>query len=118
MPAMMADIVDMDELRTHQRREGLYGSIFWWVVKLGMTAALAGGGFLLNATGFNIALEGNQSTETITLLRLYDVIIPIITSAIAIWAVWTLGIDQNTARKTRDALEARRGGTPALETFT
>jgi GPH family glycoside/pentoside/hexuronide:cation symporter len=47
MPSMIADVVDMDELNTHERREGMYGSIFWWVVKLGMAAALAGGGFLL-----------------------------------------------------------------------
>ena len=51
----------MDELETHERREGMYGSIFWWVVKLGMAAALAAGGFLLNATGFDVALEGNQT---------------------------------------------------------
>jgi GPH family glycoside/pentoside/hexuronide:cation symporter len=109
MPAMMADIVDRDELRTHERREGLYGSIFWWVVKLGMTAALAGSGFLLNWTGFDVALEGNQSERTLLLLRLSDVLIPILTSLLAIWAVWTLGIDQKTAEATRAELEARRG---------
>jgi GPH family glycoside/pentoside/hexuronide:cation symporter len=38
MPSMMADIVDRDELRTHQRREGMYASIYWWVVKLGQGA--------------------------------------------------------------------------------
>ena len=41
MPSMIADVVDMDELDSHARREGMYGSIFWWVVKLGMAAALA-----------------------------------------------------------------------------
>ena len=42
MPSMIADVVDLDELETGERREGMYGSIFWWVVKLGMAAALAG----------------------------------------------------------------------------
>ena len=51
MGSMIADVVDVDELETHQRREGMYGSIYWWVVKLGMAAALAASGFLLNATG-------------------------------------------------------------------
>ncbi len=60
MPSMIADVVDLDELQTHERREGMYGSIFWWVVKLGMAAALAAGGLLLNATGFDVALAGNQ----------------------------------------------------------
>ncbi|MBI1254315.1 MAG: MFS transporter [Hyphomonas sp.] len=108
MPSMMADIVDLDELETHERREGMYGSIYWWVVKLGMTAALAGGGFLLNATGFKVELGGAQAGSTINLLRLCDAFIPVIASAIAIWAVATLGIDQQAAEKTRKALDARR----------
>ncbi len=61
VPSMIADVVDTDELKTHERREGMFGSIFWWVVKLGMAAALAGGGFLLNATGFDVELGGNQA---------------------------------------------------------
>ncbi|MCA9787396.1 MAG: MFS transporter, partial [Candidatus Cloacimonetes bacterium] len=42
VPSMVADVVDLDELATHERREGMYGSIFWWTVKLGLAAALAG----------------------------------------------------------------------------
>ena len=61
MPSMVADVVDTDELKTHERREGMFGSIFWWMVKLGLAAALAGGGYLLNATGFDVALGGHQT---------------------------------------------------------
>ena len=35
MGSMIADVVDEDELKTNQRREGMFGSIYWWVVKLG-----------------------------------------------------------------------------------
>ncbi len=66
MPSMVADVVDEDELVSHERREGMYGSIFWWVVKLGQAVALGVGGFLLTATGFDVALEGNQSAQTIS----------------------------------------------------
>jgi GPH family glycoside/pentoside/hexuronide:cation symporter len=106
---MVADVVDYDELKTHKRREGMYGSIFWWVVKLGMSAALAGGGFLLNFTGFDVALEGNQAGSTITLMRLFDAGVPIITSAIAIWAVASFPITEQKARDVREELERRRG---------
>lgn len=109
MPSMMADVVDLDELKTHERREGMYGSIFWWVVKLGMSLALVGGGYLLNATGFDVALEGNQSGETLFLMRVFDVFVPIITSAIAIWAVVTFPITEERAYEVRTALEQRRG---------
>lgn len=109
MPAMMADVVDMDELETHERREGMFGSIFWWVVKLGMSAALAGSGYLLNATGFNVEFEGNQSEQTIFLMRLFDAFIPVVASAIAIWAVIKFPITEEKAREIRRILEARRG---------
>lgn len=109
MPSMIADVVDMDELQTHERREGMYGSIFWWVVKLGMAAAIAGGGFLLNATGFDVALEGNQSERTIFLMRLSDAFIPAIASVIAIWAIATYSLTEEKAHDVRRQLEARRG---------
>ncbi len=114
MPSMICDVVDADELETSERREGMYGSIFWWVVKLGMALALAGGGFLLNATGFDVALEGNQTENTIFLMRLLDVVVPILTSLLAMWAVASFPITEQRAHEIRDELEQRRGA-PALE---
>ena len=109
MPAMVADVVDADELQTHERREGMYGSIFWWVVKLGMAAALAAGGFLLNATGFDVALGGDQTADTIFMMRIFDVGVPVVASAIAIWAIATYTITEEKAYEVRQKLEARRG---------
>ena len=109
MPSMIADVVDADELNTHERREGMYGSIFWWVVKLGMAAALAAGGFLLNATGFDVALGGNQAERTIFLMRLFDAGVPCLASGIAIWAIATFSITEEKAYEIRMELEKRRG---------
>jgi GPH family glycoside/pentoside/hexuronide:cation symporter len=114
MGSMMADVVDVDEVQTFQRREGMFGAVFWWVVKLGMAAALAGGGFLLNATGFDVDLGGNQAERTITLMRLCDAFIPMLTSGLAIWAIATYPITEKAAHEVRAKLEARRGtGTAA-----
>jgi GPH family glycoside/pentoside/hexuronide:cation symporter len=109
MPSMIADVVDLDELQTHQRREGMYGSIFWWVVKLGMAAALAAGGLMLNATGFDVALAGNQSEHTITMMRLFDAFLPFLASGVAIWVIATFSITEERAHEVRLELEARRG---------
>jgi GPH family glycoside/pentoside/hexuronide:cation symporter len=87
----------------------MYGSIFWWVVKLGMAAALAAGGLLLNATGFDVALEGNQSPDAILMMRLFDAVIPFVASGIAIWIIATFSINEQRAHEVRLALEARRG---------
>jgi len=109
MPSMIADVVDMDELNTNERREGMYGSIFWWVVKLGMAVAIAGGGILLNATGFDVALEGKQAEETIVLMRLFDAFVPCIASGLAIWAIAAFSITEEKAHEVRLELERRRG---------
>jgi GPH family glycoside/pentoside/hexuronide:cation symporter len=109
MPSMIADVVDLDELNTHERREGMYGSIFWWMVKLGLSAALVGGGYLLELTGFDVALEGNQGAATIFLLRIFDAGIPIIGSVIAIWAIALFPITEQKAHQVRKQLEERRG---------
>ncbi len=109
MPSMIADVIDMDELETNERREGMYGSIFWWVVKLGQAVAIAGGGILLNVTGFDVALEGGQSESTITAMRLFDAFVPFAASGIAIWAIASYSITEEKAHEIRQQLEARRG---------
>ncbi|MGB5470497.1 MAG: MFS transporter, partial [Woeseiaceae bacterium] len=110
MPSMIADVVDADELNTHERREGMYGSIFWWVVKLGQAVAIAGGGILLTLTGFDVELGGNQAAETITYMRMFDAFVPCIASGVAIWAIATFSITEDKAYEIRMELEKRRGG--------
>lgn len=109
MGSMIADVCDLDELNTRERREGMFGSIYWWVVKLGMAAALAASGFLLNATGFDVAFGGEQAASTIFWMRVFDSGIPAICSLIAIWAIATYPITEEMAHSVREELEARRG---------
>ena len=53
---MVADVCDYDELKTGQRREGMFGAIYWWMVKIGMSVAGLLTGLMLNASGFDVAL--------------------------------------------------------------
>lgn len=109
MGSMIADVCDLDELSQNERREGMFGSIYWWVVKLGMSLALAGGGFLLNATGFDVELGGAQSETTLFWMRVFDVVVPMLTSAVAMWAIWAYPLTETRMLEIRDELEARRG---------
>ncbi|OQA25620.1 MAG: putative symporter YjmB [Verrucomicrobia bacterium ADurb.Bin345] len=107
--AMVADVCDLDELKTGERREGMYGAIYWWMVKIGMSAAMLIAGFLLNLTGFDVALDTAQSERTLLLLRAFDVGIPLLTSAIAIVLIMAYSITEKRAYEIRAELEKRRG---------
>ena len=104
-----ADVCDLDELDNGTRREGTFGAIYWWNVKLGMALAFALSGHLLNFTGFNVALEGSQSAHTLLWMRVFDIGVPILTSLIAVAAVFTYNITEERAHQIRLELEKRRG---------
>ena len=108
MPSMVADVCDLDELKTGERREGMYGSIYWWVVKLGMAAALAAGGFLLNFTGFDVSLGGEQTESALFWMRVCDVVIPVITSLLAIALVASYDLSESRVREIRAQLNRQR----------
>lgn len=112
MGAMIADVCDMDELETGERREGMFGSIYWWMVKLGMALAFGMSGYLLNATGFDVDMGGAQTSQTFLLMRLVDVIIPVVAAALSIWAVASFNITEDRAYEIRRQLVARREKKP------
>jgi sugar (glycoside-pentoside-hexuronide) transporter len=59
--SMLADVVDEDELRSGERREGLYGGAFTFLRKLGGAGGVLLAGLLLQSTGY---VEGSaQQTE-------------------------------------------------------
>ena len=83
-PSMMADICDLDELKTNSRREGMFSAIYGYVMKMGVSLGILFTGFLLNASGFKIALGAAQSNNTILILRACYVIIPSVALLFAI----------------------------------
>jgi GPH family glycoside/pentoside/hexuronide:cation symporter len=109
MMSMTADVCDYDELRNGMpRKEALFGAVYWWMVKLGMSLALFLSGVILSAIGF----DGNiqvQTEHTITWLRIADITIPSLAGILAIWVMWKYDITEARAREIRDTLVERRG---------
>ena len=53
MMSMTADVIDLDEINTGKRREGIFGAIYWWMVKVGYAIAGALSGVIITVVGFN-----------------------------------------------------------------
>ncbi len=109
MMSMTADVCDLDELNNGMpRKEATFGAIYWWMVKLGQGLALVLGGLVLKLVGFdqNIAI---QTPETITRLRLADILVPAVTAALAIWVMWGYDLGEEKAKEIKNELVSRRG---------
>ena len=115
MGSMISDVCDYDELETHQRREGVFGAIYWWMVKVGMALAGLLTGVLLTTSGFDVALGAGQTEATLFYLRLFDVGIPLVTSAIALMIMRSYTITEQRAHEIRVELEFRRGKMSAVD---
>ncbi len=115
MMSMTADVIDLDELNYGIRREGVFGAIYWWMVKFGF--AIAGGlsGIILSIVGFSAdALPGpieiGDVWPGITGLRAFFSGLPIVGTFIAILVMWSYDIDEERANEIRAKLEARKAG--------
>jgi GPH family glycoside/pentoside/hexuronide:cation symporter len=109
MMSMTADVCDLDELNNGMpRKEGTFGAIYWWMVKLGQALALVLGGLFLKLVGFD-QNSTTQAMETITKLRLVDIAIPSLTAALAIWVMWKYDLSEKKAKEIKDELVRRRG---------
>jgi glycoside/pentoside/hexuronide:cation symporter, GPH family len=109
MMSMTADVCDLDELYNGMpRKEGTFGAIYWWMVKLGQGVALVLGGLVLKLVGFDQSLAV-QTTETLTNLRLADITIPALAGLLAIWVMWDYDLDEARAREIKQTLVERRG---------
>ena len=109
MMSMTADVCDLDELENGMpRKEGTYGAIYWWMVKLGQAIALVLGGVILKIVGFDPDISV-QTLETMTRLRIADIIIPSLTAALAVWVMWNYSLTEERAREIQAELVERRG---------
>jgi GPH family glycoside/pentoside/hexuronide:cation symporter len=109
MMSMTADVCDLDELENGMpRKEGTFGAIYWWMVKLGQALALMLGGAVLKMVGFDQSLA-QQAADTMIKLRIADIVIPALTAGLAILVMWNYSLSEDRARAIKAELESRRG---------
>jgi GPH family glycoside/pentoside/hexuronide:cation symporter len=106
--SMKADICDDDELRHGMRREGMFGAVGNWIFKITISSTFLISGLILELSGFDAALKGNQSPETLLAMRVCFAIIPALFSVLAIYLLARYPLTGARMAEIRAALETRR----------
>lgn len=89
--SMLTDVIELDELRTGQRREGIFYSFMVLLQKIGLAIALAVAGRILHAAGFieKVANQPNPEQPASALFAIRMVIGPLPTVALILGIVLT-----------------------------
>jgi len=104
---MVADLVDIDEIRTDRRREGVYMAVFYFILKVGFSGSTLSLSLCLNWAGFDEDLA-IQPPGTIRNLRILLAILPLITIGISTLLLLLYPINEKTVRENREILDQRR----------
>jgi len=116
MMSMTADVIDLDELNTGKRREGVFGAIYWWMVKLGFAIAGLLSGIIMTLVGFD-STAATQPESAITGLRIFYSGFPILGTLLAMYIMRNYDVTEAKAREVRVALENRKKPKAKMTSF-
>ncbi|KYQ99852.1 hypothetical protein DLAC_03805 [Tieghemostelium lacteum] len=122
--SMLPDVVELDELKTGERREGIFYSLFLFFQKLGLSVGLAVSNFALGLAGYEApSINGSSdglSTEfidnnkenpkVIEALRLLVGVVPAVIVVFSFVAVFFYPITKAAHNETRELLRRKREG--------
>jgi GPH family glycoside/pentoside/hexuronide:cation symporter len=107
MMSMTADVCDLDELATGKRREGIFGAIYWWMVKLGFAVAGLLSGAIMSLVAFTPG-AAVQPAGAVDGLRLFYSGVPILGTLLAMWIMRNYDLDEKRAMEVNAELQRRK----------
>jgi len=112
--AIVADVIDVDELQTGERREGLYTGYLVFLRKFATGILVFGVGQLLAASGYVSSTTGSlfidQPEAALQAMRSLVTVLPAIALALSLALAWRFPLDRESHEALRRELEARRAG--------
>ena len=108
MMSMTADVIDIDELNTGKRREGIFGAIYWWMVKVGYGIAGALSGVIITIVGFNSDLATTDQQAAVDALHAFFCFFPMIGTILAMLIMRNYNITEERALEIRSQLAERK----------
>lgn len=110
--AIVADVIEVDELQTGERREGLYTGYLVFLRKLATGILVFVAGQMLSATGFISSNTGSlfieQPLAALNAMRFMVTVVPAVALALSLVLAWRFPLDRQTHEAIRRELEARR----------
>jgi GPH family glycoside/pentoside/hexuronide:cation symporter len=107
MMSMTADVCDLDELNTGKRREGIFGAIYWWMVKFGFAIAGLLSGIIMSYVGF-IPNAAIQPEGAVSGLRLFFSLVPIVGTLLAMWIMRNYDVSEERANEIRAEITRKK----------
>lgn len=107
MMSMTADVCDLDELNTGKRREGIFGAIYWWMVKLGFAIAGLLSGIIMSFVGFVPNAEV-QPEGAVSGLRVFFSLVPIAGTLLAMWVMRNYDVSEERANEIRAEINQKK----------
>ncbi len=106
--SMLGEVVDEDELRSGERREGLYFGLFTFLRKLGGATAVAIGVLVFDQSGY-VPNQPVQSETALLTLRVLTAVVPAIFVALGGWLALSYPLTRARHAQILALLEERRG---------
>lgn len=111
--AMLPEVVDVDEVVSGLRQEGVYAGIMTFLRQVSSSIAVFTIGAILQFTGYNADLAV-QPPQAVNAIRLINTAIPIATVALGLLCCYWFPITRENFAAIREVLDRRQRG----ETFT
>jgi GPH family glycoside/pentoside/hexuronide:cation symporter len=108
MMSMTADVIDIDEMNTGKRREGIFGAIYWWMVKVGYGIAGALSGVIITIVGFNSDLATTDQQAAVDGLHTFFCFFPMVGTILAMLIMRNYTITEERSLEIRSQLAKQK----------
>lgn len=108
MPSITADLVDVDELLTGERREAMFSAVGNLINKIANAGVTAMTGVVMALTGFVVENGGDQTPETFLRMRMLYSFAAAGVLGLALWIAWGYGLTERRILDLQAELGARR----------
>lgn len=108
MMSMTADVIDLDELNSGKRREGVFGAIYWYMVKVGFAIAGALSGVIISIVGFVPDVPTTEQQVAVDGLHAFFCFFPVAGTVLAMFIMRNYSLSEERANEVQQQLQEKR----------